>query len=90
MALISENLTAGVTELSVEFDSKLKKIALLSNDHASQSVSIAFGESTATADNVIVLAAEEALTNVFVGSAKTMYYVGSGAATGFRLIGESD
>lgn len=88
-SLIARSLTAGTTELSLTFNSKLKEISLLANDSATATLSIAFGESVTTADEVIVLKAEEELTNVSVGSAKTMYYK-STDSNAFRLIGQSD
>jgi hypothetical protein len=89
MALIAQSLTASGTEATYTFPSKLREIELLSNDSAFI-LSVAFGESVDTADQVIVLAANESITNLFIGSAGVMYYKGSAGATVFRLIGVSD
>ena len=87
--LIARSLTASGTEASVTFNSKMTEIALLANDSTTATLSIAFGESVTTADEVIVLKPEEELTNITVGSVSTMYYK-STASNAFRLIGVSD
>lgn len=87
--LIARSLTASGTEASVTFNSKMTEIALLANDSTTATLSIAFGESVTTADEVIVLKPEEELTNITVGSVATMYYK-STDSNAFRLIGVSD
>ena len=91
MALIGQDLTASGTEATYTFPSALKSISFLTNDHATQSLEVAFDESVdASGAQVIKLLAGESVTNVFIGNGRVMYYKASGAGTGFRLVGSSD
>jgi spore germination protein GerM len=75
--------TVGTTESSTAV--RVKKIHLLVNDHASNTLTVNFDNATTEA-NTIVLKAGERIENLDI-EVGTIYYKGSGAGTNFRFIG---
>lgn len=81
--MITLNGTATGTEASVAVN--VTEIKLISNDHASQTLTLGFDNAT-TGTVSVVLKAGESMENLPVG-VTTLYYKGSGAGTSFRFYG---